>query len=231
MNFNTKQGERVRYANLTFGTAGDIKKAKELLEPGKIYIVKQVKVYDWSSEVYLEGFHEPFNLILFENVDDDAVDEPMEYPEIPRRKLPEKLKATIIDHDNAFLVRIRTDPETTRTGILNVIPTGIEREDRDYAIDIGNRIVEIWNNSLTTQRDALLAACEAMMKENNGCCPPDIDSEVWDIMQALATRKEEKAKLIHLCGRCADCTHWDPRLRDCVSTVDCPELKKWQLSP
>lgn len=60
--------------------------------------------------------------------------------------LPKKLKAIIVDSEHVFLVRIGTEPRTTDTGIANVIPQGIDRNSRDFAIHIAEHLVKCWNN-------------------------------------------------------------------------------------
>lgn len=110
--------------------------------PGKIYVVAKIAVHEWSTEVFLEGFDKPFNSVSFNDVDENAVDETIE---ITEPELPKRLEAMIVDTDNAFLVRIVTDPRTTDTGIANIIPTGVSREEKDYAIAIGKNLVKCWN--------------------------------------------------------------------------------------
>lgn len=143
MDLDAKKGTRVRYINPESGYPHDIKRAKEHLTLGKIYTVERTVINDWSTDVWLDGYDVPFNHAHFDEVDADAIDEIVA---AKRKPMPEKLQAIICDSDYAFVVRIGTDPRTTGTGILNVICQGLDREDKDYVIDIANHIVELWNS-------------------------------------------------------------------------------------
>lgn len=59
--------------------------------------------------------------------------------------LPSKLNAVVMDSENVFLVRIFAEPRLTDTGLANIIPQGIDRENRDFAIKFANRIVHCYN--------------------------------------------------------------------------------------
>ncbi len=58
-----------------------------------------------------------------------------------------KLEAIIVDTDHAFIVRLGTVPRSTQTGIANIIPQGIDRPDRDAAIEWAQFIVKVCNQS------------------------------------------------------------------------------------
>lgn len=106
-----------------------------LLEKGKTYEVVDVDTHDCYTQYMLKVGDKTlvFNSGCF--------------GEWEEKKLPKKLKALIVDEKNVFLVRILTDPETTRTGIANIIPAGISREERDYAISICHKLVDSWNEN------------------------------------------------------------------------------------
>ena len=104
-----------------------------LLKRGQAYDVVRTEVYDFHTQYYIEvdGEELPFNSGCFEEWEEE--------------KLPEKLQVIVVDTANAFLVRIDSDPRGSRTGYANVIPQGIDRASRDFAIAFGKELVERWN--------------------------------------------------------------------------------------
>ena len=104
-------------------------------------------------------------------------------------ELPKKLKTCIADTENAFVVRIVTEPRTTDTGIANIIPINrdISRQGRDKTIQIATHLVRCWNS-----HDALLAACKigfSYIKAVTGKVPrplQDLASDFKQVQQAIA---------------------------------------------
>lgn len=111
---------------------------REHLEVGKVYEVV-VDEHDWHTDYCIDG--KSFNSVCFEAVD-EVDDNPVNGPD----GLPLKLEAIIVDEPNVFICRIGTCPRTTDTGIANVIPKGIDRDDKDRAIAITKRLVDRWNS-------------------------------------------------------------------------------------
>lgn len=72
MNIFASPGDTVRYGKPNAGHARDQEAANELLVTGKPYTVERVVVHSCRTEVYLEGFRQPFNSVLLV---DDKVDE------------------------------------------------------------------------------------------------------------------------------------------------------------
>lgn len=146
MNIYSKQGTRVRYAHPDGGYPMAIQRAKEHLVLGNVYAVVKTEVHERHTNVFLEGFDEPFTSCLFDEVDENAVDEVIE---IKKKPLPEKLEVVIVDEPNAFVVRICTEPRTTRTGIANVICQGIDDESKDFVKRIAEALVYCYNDKHT----------------------------------------------------------------------------------
>ena len=113
---------------LTYGGLG-YDDTRKHLEEGKEYdaVIDQ---HSWHTYVCINN--KSFNSVCFDIIGKE------DKPSI-------KLKAIIVDTDNVFICRIGTDPKTTNTGIANIMPTGIDRDSRDEAIELTNRLVDSWN--------------------------------------------------------------------------------------
>lgn len=123
-------------AQLNMGCHG-YSDTRKHLEVGQIYDVV-VDMHDWHTNYCIDG--RGFNSVCFEAVEGETVEDVND-----SNGLPKKLTAIIADTPNAFVVRIGTEPRTTDRGIANIIPQGVDRDNRDRAIAIANRIVECWN--------------------------------------------------------------------------------------
>ncbi len=121
---------------LTYGCHGYSDTRKYLIE-GQIYDVT-VDEHDGHTNYCIDG--RAYNSVCFEIIDKGEIDDINDV-----NGLPKKLKAIIADTPNVFVCRIGTDPRTRDTGIANIIPQGIDRDARDKAIAITNRLVECWN--------------------------------------------------------------------------------------
>ena len=111
-------------------------------------------------------------------------------------ELPKRLQAIIMDSETVFLVRIGTDPRTTDTGIANIIPQGLDRSNRDIAIQIARRLIHCWNNldSVEQQRGELRDACEDFMRFANKDIPKGVTiPETWLNELKIETGKIEEA--------------------------------------
>lgn len=157
MDIQSEAGTRVRYAHPEGGYPTAIRHAKKHLVLGLIYTVARTEVHEWHTDVFLEGFIDPFTSCLFDGVDENAVDKIIE---IEKKPLPKKLKALIVDTPHAFIVRICTDPKTTQTGIANVICQGIDDESKDYVKRIARALVDRYNESEVDARLAELKPVE-----------------------------------------------------------------------
>jgi len=123
---------------LTYGALG-YADTREHLEEGKEYeaIIDQ---HEWHTYVCIDG--KGYNSVCFETIGEHD-------PDMNRSDgLPKILEAIIVDEPNVFVCRIGTSPRTTDRGIANVIPCGIDRDDRDRAIAITKRLVDCWNNAV-----------------------------------------------------------------------------------
>jgi len=120
-----------------------------ILKAGETYNVIDTDIYAYHTVYTIEigNVKFKFNSVCFEEWIEKDEKREAQGRESKRIVLPEKLKTTIVDEKEVFLVRIRTDPETTKTGIANIIPTGVSREERDYTISICNKLVESWNKN------------------------------------------------------------------------------------
>ncbi|PZT57722.1 hypothetical protein [Paenibacillus silvae] len=67
MNIHWPKGTKVRFCNRG-GWDGEYEQAAQILKHGEVYVVRRINVYQSSSEVFLEGFKEGFNSVLFEDV-------------------------------------------------------------------------------------------------------------------------------------------------------------------
>ena len=104
-----------------------------VLTPGQTYEVVRVEVFDWHTHYHIEI---DGKLLAFGSGC---------FGEWEPEKLPEKLQMIVVDTENAFLVRIDSDPRSSRTGYANIIPQGADRQSRDFAIAFGKKFVECWN--------------------------------------------------------------------------------------
>lgn len=68
MSVHTKTGESVIYANFNAGHDSDRRLADSHLIKGWFYKITKMDVYSGHSDVFLEGFEEPFNSVLFDNI-------------------------------------------------------------------------------------------------------------------------------------------------------------------
>lgn len=120
------------------------KDPRKLLEKGQVYEIVKTEVYEWHTHYYIEvdGKEVPFNSACFGEWEEKIIE------------LPKKLEAMIADTDNAFVVRIGTEPRTTDTGIANVICQGLERQKKDYVIQLAKHFVQCWNKYDTLQAKA-----------------------------------------------------------------------------
>jgi hypothetical protein len=62
---NLRNGMKVRYAHPHNGYETERQRAKELLELGAVYVVQRFFVDRWRTEIWLEGFDQPFNSVFF----------------------------------------------------------------------------------------------------------------------------------------------------------------------
>lgn len=65
--YRTKPGDLVVFRYPENGYESDTKRALELLTPGETYKVTEVRIRNWSTDVYLEGFTQAFNSVQFAN--------------------------------------------------------------------------------------------------------------------------------------------------------------------
>lgn len=66
MNIYARAGDKVVFTGKN-GTDFDQENARKYLEIGKTYKVVRTEVHNWSSTVQLEGFHELFNTVMFDD--------------------------------------------------------------------------------------------------------------------------------------------------------------------
>jgi hypothetical protein len=65
----SRPGTKVRYANPNAGYPGETRKAKEHLDPEKVYTVHHTDVYDAHTDVWLDEVpNKHFNSCLFDEV-------------------------------------------------------------------------------------------------------------------------------------------------------------------
>lgn len=123
---------------LTYGGLG-YDDTREHLEVGVEYDAI-IDRREWNTYVCIDG--KRFNSVVFEFGEEGDADIN------DANGLPKTLQAIIVDEPNVFICRIGTTPRTTDRGIANVIPCGVDRDNRDRAIAITNRIVNCWNRDV-----------------------------------------------------------------------------------
>lgn len=70
-----KPGDKIRFANPDSGHSGDRERAaKAGLVAGGVYTLSKVRVYGWHTDVWLDGFGDPFNSVQFESEEGGAPD-------------------------------------------------------------------------------------------------------------------------------------------------------------
>lgn len=156
------------------------------LEVGQTYDVV-VDMHEWHTNYCING--RAFNSVCFEAVEGETADDVND-----SNGLPKKLAAIIADTPNAFVVRIGTDPRTTDQGIANVIPQGVDRDNRDRTIAIANRSVKCWNehDSLKAKSDLVDELVEALGWLDNAMVD---DSRIWIAIREINGCKEWADKL------------------------------------
>ena len=66
--FKTTVGDKVKFTNPKSGYERDIERAAKLLILNKEYIITGKIVHGWSTQIWLKGFEESFNSVMFENI-------------------------------------------------------------------------------------------------------------------------------------------------------------------
>jgi len=66
---NIKEGDKVVYANPSHGLSGHQEDCTRHLEAGRTYTITRVDMYDWHTDIFLEGFPGiKFNSVMFTEV-------------------------------------------------------------------------------------------------------------------------------------------------------------------
>jgi len=65
MNIYAEKGHKVIFENENAGYEMQQKDIKEVLVVGQTYIVNYTEVESYSTDVYLEGYSQPFNSVFF----------------------------------------------------------------------------------------------------------------------------------------------------------------------
>lgn len=66
--FETNEGDLVTHHTLQAGHDWQKEETEKHLTLGEIYRIEQIIVHSWHTDVYIEGFEEPFNHVFFENI-------------------------------------------------------------------------------------------------------------------------------------------------------------------